>query len=86
MRKLVKLAAVAARAAALSAFTMAGANAQAIRTFVSGHGADSGTCGVGSPCRTLAYAITQTAAGGEIAVLEWDPLESTCRHASLSIL
>jgi hypothetical protein len=27
-------------------------------------------CGVGSPCRTFAYALTQTNAGGEIAVLD----------------
>jgi hypothetical protein len=46
------------------------ARAQAVRTFVSGHGADSGTCGLGAPCRTFAYAITQTNAGGEIAVLD----------------
>jgi hypothetical protein len=46
------------------------AQAQAVRTFVSGHGTDSGTCGVGSPCRTFAYAITQTNPGGEIAVLD----------------
>ena len=46
------------------------AAAQAVRTFVSGHGADTGTCGVGSPCRTFAYAITQTNASGEIVVLD----------------
>jgi hypothetical protein len=46
------------------------AHAQAVRTFVSGHGTDSGTCGVGSPCRTFAFALTQTNAGGEIAVLD----------------
>src|SRR5580658_5850422 len=44
--------------------------AQAVRTFGSGHGTDSGTCGVGSPCRTFAFAATQTAAAGEIVVLD----------------
>jgi hypothetical protein len=46
------------------------AQAQAVRTFVSGHGSDTGTCGVGSPCRTFAYAITQTRPLGEITVLD----------------
>jgi hypothetical protein len=48
---------------------IAPAAAQAVRTFVSGHGADSGTCGVGSPCRSFAYAMTQTNPGGEITIL-----------------
>lgn len=46
------------------------AHAQATRTFVSGHGADSGTCAVTAPCRSFAFAITQTAAAGEIVVLD----------------
>ena len=44
--------------------------AQAVRTFVSGHGTDTGICGVGSPCRTFAYAATQTNAGGSVVVLD----------------
>jgi hypothetical protein len=40
------------------------------RTSVSGHGTDSGTCGLAAPCRTFAFALTQTAAGGEIDVLD----------------
>jgi hypothetical protein len=59
--------AVAAVAGALNATP---ALAQAVRTFVSGHGADSGTCGVGSPCRTFAYAATQTNPGGSVVVLD----------------
>ena len=43
----------------------AGAN----RTFVATTGADTGTCPNTAPCRSFAYAITQTNAGGEIAVL-----------------
>jgi hypothetical protein len=39
------------------------------RTFVSGTGNDAGTCAITAPCRTFAYALTQTAASGEIIVL-----------------
>jgi hypothetical protein len=39
------------------------------RTFVSGLGTDTGTCAITAPCRTFAYALTQTAASGEIIVL-----------------
>jgi hypothetical protein len=60
--------------AALIAVVLVGhgapARATAVRTFVSGHGTDSGTCGVGAPCRTFAFALTQTSAGGEIVVLD----------------
>jgi len=44
--------------------------AQTSRTFVSGSGADSGSCGRAAPCRSFAYATTQTNAGGEITVLD----------------
>src|SRR3984957_3152153 len=59
-------------AAAAAAFVLSAAPAfaQAVRTFVSGHGTDTGICGVGAPCRTFAYAITQTSVGGEIVVLD----------------
>ena len=40
------------------------------RTFVSGTGTDSGTCTRAAPCKTFAFALTQTAAGGEIDVLD----------------
>jgi len=59
--------------AALLALGLAAAPAQAgpNRAWVSGHGTDSGGCGpVAAPCRTFAFALTQTAAGGEIDVLE----------------
>src|SRR5579884_593231 len=46
------------------------ASALPTRTWVSGKGGDSGSCSLASPCRTFAYAITQTAAGGEIDVLD----------------
>jgi Right handed beta helix region len=59
-------------AAALLALGFSAAPAQAgpNRTSVSGHGTDSGTCGLAAPCRTFAFALTQTAAGGEIDVLD----------------
>ena len=46
------------------------AAAQSVRTFVSGHGVDSGICGLGAPCRTFAFAVTQTSVNGEITVLD----------------
>ena len=46
------------------------AAALADRTWVSGKGADSGTCALEFPCNTFAFALTQTAAGGEIDVLD----------------
>lgn len=65
-RSLVRLTACALFAAV---FVAAGsASAQQSRTFVSGHGTDTGTCTVAAPCRSLAYALTQTGAGGEISV------------------
>jgi hypothetical protein len=55
----------------LACMTSAGPlRAQANRTFVSGHGADTGGCGLGAPCRSFAYAITQTNTGGEITILD----------------
>jgi hypothetical protein len=43
--------------------------ASASRTFVSGVGTDTGSCPLAAPCRTFAYALTQTASNGEIIVL-----------------
>jgi hypothetical protein len=45
------------------------ASAASSRTFVSGTGSDTGTCALPTPCRTFAYALTQTAPSGEIIVL-----------------
>jgi hypothetical protein len=59
-------------AGALLAFGLSAAPVQAgpNRTFVSGKGTDSGACSLAAPCRTFAFALTQTAAGGEIDVLD----------------
>jgi parallel beta helix pectate lyase-like protein len=46
------------------------ANAQATRTWVSGTGNDANPCSRTAPCKTFAGAISKTAAGGEISVLD----------------
>jgi len=45
-------------------------NAQATRTWVSGVGDDANPCSRTAPCKTFAGAISKTAAGGEINVLD----------------
>src|SRR4030081_3933567 len=46
------------------------ANAQATRTWVSGVGDDANPCSRTAPCKTFAGAISRTAEGGEIDVLD----------------
>src|SRR5438309_8358314 len=46
------------------------AHAQANRTWVSGVGDDVNPCSRTAPCKTFAGAISKTAAGGEIDVLD----------------
>ncbi len=68
-----KIRSIIGLAATLTAFGLAASPAQAQgspRTFVSSTGTDSGGCGLAAPCRTFAYALTQTAAHGEIDVLD----------------
>ncbi|MGI8568743.1 MAG: hypothetical protein ACR2KT_06560 [Methylocella sp.] len=59
-------------AGALLAFGLSAAPAAALanRTWVSGHGTDSGACTRAAPCKTFAFAITVTNAGGGIDVLD----------------
>ena len=45
-------------------------NGQASRTWVSGVGDDANPCSRTAPCKTLAGAISKTAAGGEISILD----------------
>lgn len=61
-----------ARAAlVLAAFALSGtAFAQATRTWVSGVGDDVNPCSRTAPCKTFAGAISKTAAGGEINVID----------------
>jgi hypothetical protein len=69
---MIKIASLPTIAGALLACGLSAAPAQAgpNGTWVSGKGTDSGTCTVTAPCRTFAFALTQTAAGGEIDVLD----------------
>lgn len=85
MRKTVKLGAAAAMAAVLSTFISAGADAQQVRTFVSGAGTDSGICGVTTPCRHFTYALTQTGPGGEIVALDSAGYGAVTINQSVSI-
>src|SRR3954471_21612954 len=48
----------------------AAAQAQATRTWVSGVGDDANPCSRTAPCKTFAGAISKTAGGGEINVLD----------------
>src|SRR5215472_7871431 len=63
---------IALLSAATLVATMASTGAFALsnRTFVSGTGSDANPCSLGAPCRSFAGALTQTNAGGEIAVLD----------------
>ncbi len=54
----------------LSPFSTDFAAAQATRTWVSGVGDDANPCSRTAPCKTFAGAISKTAAGGEISVLD----------------
>lgn len=54
----------------LSCALAAPAFAQATRTWVSGVGDDANPCSRTAPCKTFAGAISKTAAGGEISVLD----------------
>lgn len=56
-------------AAVLCGFSLT-ARAQATRTWVSGVGDDANPCSRTAPCKTFAGAISKTAAGGEINVLD----------------
>lgn len=49
---------------------IAGAHAQATRTWVSGVGDDANPCSRTAPCKTFAGAISKTAANGAISVLD----------------
>lgn len=56
---------------ALFSLTVAAtAHATTHRTFVSSEGADVGSCGPTTPCRTFAYALNQTMEGGEVIIIK----------------
>jgi len=54
----------------LAFFAATAAHAQATRTWVSGVGDDANPCSRTAPCKTFAGAISKTATGGEINVLD----------------
>src|SRR4051794_29337676 len=60
---------VLAAALGLVLYSTAG-HAQATRTWVSGVGDDVNPCSRTAPCKTFSGAISKTAAGGEISVLD----------------
>jgi hypothetical protein len=66
MKKAIRLLAIAMLALGLAVT----AQAQASRTWVSGVGDDANPCSRTAPCKTFAGAISKTAAGGEISVLD----------------
>jgi len=57
-------------AASILVLASASANAQAMRTWVSGVGDDANPCSRSAPCKTFARGMTQTAKDGEISVLD----------------
>jgi hypothetical protein len=65
---------------------LAPANAQATRTWVSGVGDDVNPCSRTAPCKTFAGAISKTAAGGEISVLDPGGFGTVTITKSLSIV
>jgi hypothetical protein len=54
---------------ALLSCAMALTTAAYSQTWVSNSGTDAGTCPITAPCRTFAYAVTQTPAWGQLSVL-----------------
>lgn len=85
MRKLIGYAALLAFA--IVTFGSAGpAQAQATRTWVSGVGDDANPCSRTAPCKTFAGAISKTAAGGEISVLDPGGYGAVTITKSISII
>src|SRR6188474_1735486 len=68
--KKVAVALTMAGAAFSLTLLMGSAQAQATRTWVSGVGDDANPCSRTAPCKTFAGAISKTATGGEISVLD----------------
>jgi parallel beta helix pectate lyase-like protein len=62
------------------------AEAQASRTWVSGVGDDANPCSRTAPCKTFAGAISKTAAGGEINVLDPGGFGAVTITKSISIV
>ena len=76
---------LAALAACATLFT-GSAEAQAVRTFVSGNGSDANPCTRIAPCRTFAGALAVTSDGGEITVLDPAGYQPVTINKSVSIV
>jgi hypothetical protein len=85
---MTKITSLHAIAGALLACSLSAAPAHALngRTWVSGHGTDSGACTLALPCKTFAFALTQTAAPGEIDVLDPGAFGKVTITQSISIV
>jgi hypothetical protein len=84
MTKIISLSIATAVLAVVLSAVSAGA---ATRTWVSGHGTDSDVCGtLSAPCRTFASALIQTAAGGEIDILDPADFGTVTINKSISIV
>lgn len=59
--------------------------AQATRTWISGVGDDANPCSRTAPCKTLAGALSKTATGGEINVLDPTPMGTAIITKSITI-
>jgi hypothetical protein len=84
MTKIVS--AIAAAVACLLLLATAPAQAQATRTWVSGVGNDVNPCSQTAPCKTFAGAISKTARGGEICVLDPGGFGAVTITKSVSII
>jgi len=73
-------------AAALLLLSQGVGHAQATRTWVSGVGDDANPCSRTAPCKTFAGAISKTAAGGEISVLDPGGFGAVTITKSMSIV
>ena len=60
------------------------AHAQA-RTWVSGTGVDTGTCPRSNPCKTFAFALANTTAGGEIFALDGGEFDGLSINKAITI-
>jgi hypothetical protein len=67
-------------------YQAAPARAQPARTWVSGVGDDANPCSRTAPCKTFAAAISKTAAGGEISVLDPGAFGAVTITKSISIV
>lgn len=85
LSRTARFGALVVAAASLVAIGAAPASAQATRTWVSGTGDDANPCSRTAACKTWAGAISKTAAGGIINVLDSGPYGSVTITKSITI-